>query len=90
MKMEEIDALTERMRGFGTDHKPHGWPAVQMSDITSLCNAIAQLRGEAGVLRALLLQALGVIEADIRCDCDDVESLTVLAGLIKAAVEVTA
>ena len=90
MRTEEIDALTERMRGFDASHEPHGWPAVQMRDITSLCNTIAQLRGEAGVLRALLLQALGVIEVDIRCDCDDVESLTVLAGLIKAALEATA
>jgi len=34
--------LIERMRSFELDHEPHGWPAVQMRDISALCDRLEQ------------------------------------------------
>lgn len=38
--------LIERMRGFETDHEPNGWPAIQMRDISAMCEAIESLLAE--------------------------------------------
>ena len=38
--------LIERMRGFEIDHEPHGWPAIQMRDISAMCDAIESLLAE--------------------------------------------
>ena len=38
--------LIERMRGFEIDHDPKGWPAIQMRDISDMCNAIESLLAE--------------------------------------------
>jgi len=32
--------LLGRMRDFEVDHKPDGWPAVQMRDISALCQMV--------------------------------------------------
>jgi hypothetical protein len=35
-----MNNLIHRMRTFELDHAPDGWPAVQMRDITALCDAL--------------------------------------------------
>lgn len=35
-----MDDLIERMRSLEQDHEPEGWPAVQMRDISALCDAL--------------------------------------------------
>ena len=32
--------LIERMRVLEIDHEPNGWPAIQMRDISAMCDAI--------------------------------------------------
>lgn len=39
-----LDILLGRMRLLEQDHGPDDWPAVQMRDITALCDAIAEIR----------------------------------------------
>ena len=61
--MESEAALAElmgRMRTLEADHAPDGWPAVQMQDITALCDAIVA-RSETGALMlvAQIREALG-------------------------------
>ena len=46
--------LIERMRGFEIDHDPKGWPAIQMRDISDMCNAIESLLAENERLKAEL------------------------------------
>lgn len=43
---DTIDNVIARMTLLREDHDPEGWPAVQMSDITALCDEIARLRDE--------------------------------------------
>lgn len=33
-----MDNIISRMRLFEQDHEPDGWPAVQMKDISALCD----------------------------------------------------
>lgn len=47
--------LIERMRVLEIDHEPNGWPAIQMRDISAMCDAIKSL-----------LNALDVAEGEIR------------------------
>jgi hypothetical protein len=37
---KEITELVSMMRLLEQDHDPDGWPAVQMKDISALCDAI--------------------------------------------------
>ena len=46
--------LIERMRGFEIDHDPKGWPAIQMRDISDMCDAIESLLSENERLNAEL------------------------------------
>src|SRR5690606_37466012 len=39
-----MDDLIERMRSLEQDHEPEGWPAVQMRDISALCDALEAAR----------------------------------------------
>ena len=62
----DLTILLGRMRLLEQDHGPDGWPAVQMRDITALCDAV--MRGgstarEAHRLRALLAQAESSLNA---------------------------
>ena len=36
--------IVARLSGMAADHGPDGWPAVQMRDITALCNEVTRLR----------------------------------------------
>lgn len=36
--------LIARLRSFETDHKPEGWPAIQMRDVSALLDAIEALK----------------------------------------------
>ena len=36
--------IAERLAGLSADHGPDGWPAVQMRDISALCDEVARLR----------------------------------------------
>lgn len=38
--------LIERMRSLEQDHEPDGWPAVQMRDISALCDVVEVFVGE--------------------------------------------
>jgi hypothetical protein len=49
---EHLNDLIERMRALETDHSPDGWPAVQMRDITALCDEIDRRHGIGGELIA--------------------------------------
>jgi len=41
---ETVTQLLERMRGLEADHGPDGWPAIQMRDVSALCNEIDALQ----------------------------------------------
>lgn len=36
--------IVERLAGMSADHGPDGWPAVQMRDISALCDEVGRLR----------------------------------------------
>ena len=57
--------LLGRMRLLGQDHGPDDWPAVQMRDITALCDAAMRrhTNAELNRLRALLAQAEASLNA---------------------------
>lgn len=38
--MTKTTELIERLRNFEQDHKPDGWPAIQMRDVSELLNAL--------------------------------------------------
>lgn len=38
--------IVEEMRGFEFDHEPDGWPAVQMKQVSALCDEIDELRSQ--------------------------------------------
>lgn len=42
MKTNDISELIQRMRLLEKDHGPDGWPAVQMKEITALCDEIEE------------------------------------------------
>ena len=46
--------LIERMRVLEIDHEPNGWPAIQMRDISAMCDAIESLLAENERLKAEL------------------------------------
>ncbi|NDP41084.1 MAG: hypothetical protein GZ093_20610 [Rhodoferax sp.] len=59
--------LVERMRGFEVDHKPDGWPAIRMRDVTALCYEIEGLiLAEEGAKEAFghVVQAKRELEAE--------------------------
>ena len=39
-KVSGTQDIVSRMRALEADHKPDGWPAVQMCDISTLCDII--------------------------------------------------
>lgn len=45
--------LNARLRSFETDHKPEGWPAMQMRDVSALLDAIDALEAEVERLTTL-------------------------------------
>ena len=46
--------LIEQMRVLEIDHEPNGWPAIQMRDISAMCDAIESLLAENERLKAKL------------------------------------
>jgi len=40
---DPVDALVMRCRELEIDHAPEGWPAIQMRDVTALCDEIERL-----------------------------------------------
>jgi hypothetical protein len=48
--MASIDRLIERVRGFAVDHRPNGWPAISMADLTKLCDAVKSHKARADIL----------------------------------------
>ena len=44
--MSDTRDIVERLSGMSADHGPDGWPAVQMRDITALCEEVTRLRAE--------------------------------------------
>lgn len=52
--------LIERLRVLEIDHEPNGWPAIQMRDISAMCDAIESLLAENERLKLLEESALKV------------------------------
>lgn len=55
--MSDTTELINRMRLLEEDHEPEGWPAVQMKDISALCDAVEHLEeiiGLAGIYIAVM------------------------------------
>lgn len=46
----DYQELIERLRVLEIDHEPNGWPAIQMRDISAMCDAIESLLAENGRL----------------------------------------
>ena len=40
----EVERIVMRCRTLEEDHHPDGWPAVQMKDITALCDEVERLK----------------------------------------------
>lgn len=36
--------IVEQMRSFESDHEPDGWPAIQMKQVSALCDEVERLR----------------------------------------------
>lgn len=53
-EMMNIDDLLKFVYGLAEDHKPDGWPAIQMQEITPLADNIVKLRAENTVLNDAL------------------------------------
>ena len=51
-----IDDLLKFVFSLAKDHKPDGWPAIQMQEITPLAEEIVGLRAENEALKAALLK----------------------------------
>jgi hypothetical protein len=45
----DIRTLIDRMRAWELDTTPDGWPAVQMRDITALCDEVERLNVRANL-----------------------------------------
>lgn len=41
-----IDDLLKFVESLATDHKPDGWPAIQMQEVTALADEVKRLRAE--------------------------------------------
>ena len=52
--MDDYKELIERLRSFEIDHDPKGWPAIQMRDISAMCDAIKSILAENERLNAEL------------------------------------
>ena len=37
---DKLESLIKRCRLLEIDHKPDGWPAIQMQDVSMLCDAV--------------------------------------------------
>jgi len=71
--------LVKRMRVLEVDHGPDGWPAVQMRDISALCDEVDRLRKEVDQLELAELgaqEAFGVVVQDKRDLEKEVKRLT--------------
>ena len=53
--------IVEEMRGFEIDHKPDGWPAVRMRQISALCDEVERLRADAVEADALRERMAGIL-----------------------------
>ena len=59
---ETLDELLARMRLLEIDHEPEGWPAVQMREITALCDEIDRLEYcKSSYVKATLLLSLSIL-----------------------------
>lgn len=43
--------LVEQMRVFESDHEPDGWPAIQMKQVSALCDEIERLQTDSELLK---------------------------------------
>jgi hypothetical protein len=46
MECESVKELVDRMSAYALDHLPDGWPAIQMMDVSALCNVVNWLANE--------------------------------------------
>lgn len=82
----DYQELIERMRGFEIDHEPNGWPAIQMRDISAMCDAIESLLADndktlAGVIANVEKQRDELLAAlerfmDSHEECTDFDGFT--------------
>ena len=54
--------VVDRMRALEADHAPDGWPAVQMRDISALCDAVETLQQRYDALKHSRGEKKSVVE----------------------------
>lgn len=60
--MSDPTDVVSKMRALEADHKPDGWPAVQMRDISTLCYMIEDYRRDSAIYETAFDEA----EADVK------------------------
>ena len=55
----DIDDLLEFVESLAIDHKPEGWPAIQMQEITALADEVKRLRAEKELLEQRIIDLQG-------------------------------
>lgn len=62
--MSATPDIVARLSSMAADHGPDGWPAVQMREITALCDEVTRLRAEQRDERDRLRAALAQADAE--------------------------
>lgn len=75
--------IVEQMRSFESDHHPDGWPAVQMKQISSLCDEIERLQSVIDAANARYLP--GDL---VKCDSKDDFRIVVSADYERMFLEI--
>lgn len=99
----DSNALIKRIRLLQADHAPDGWPAIQMKDITSLCDSIFQLEqkligwpdlfDENMIMQSQLESVTGeikrllLINYDLNAELEQYRSIAETVGASKAVSE---
>ena len=68
-----MNDLVKRLRSFETDHKPHGWPPIQMRDVSAFLDRIEALERDlaqaVAALEIIAAQHSGEVCGTSRSDC---------------------
>jgi len=75
-----INQLIEKMRVLETDHDPDGWPAVRMSQISTLCDAVESAIPALDLLQTRLEQGATIVRHDDSWRLQDKDDVTICSG----------